>query len=597
VNQGNKIRQEKGVLAMKNESLKGEVMKNCMNVVRDTSLSPEARAEFLFTSAGELGFHPTAVVTNVLRRLDKLEAAEKEVASLRAKVAEAEAKKPGPLQPEIFLQEIDGGPGRSAVVLSQGGPVVCAVAEDIAGLVRGNYVLIDRASGQVVRRDGAIVPTGEIARLEKVPAAADGLAVLNLRDQRCTAYVSEAAWRSGELRPGRECVFDPARHIVHAVLPEELDGSDILMPAAELSRFTLESLGAPHPVIWRILRIIKCAVDHPDWEKRLRARDRRSFLFWGPTGTGKTATIKVICNLVADWIEELTGVREPLLATVDASTFYSPYLGVSEERINLWFRKLGAVARREVVTRDGRRVRPGVICLLEEVENLVRQRGEHGGSSHLFDRLLALILMRMDSISRELDVPCIFIATTNRKDLLDAAGRRRFGEREVRFSNLSAGAALAVLEKKVPADMEIDVAPGADRAAARSALIASVLHFLSGDGEEQAIAEATLRDSRRVPILKRQLVTGSMLESAVSRAVDAALDASAERGELVGISPGSIIEALDDQFQAIATSLRAHNVLDYAPDVFDEEGQVASVRPLRRHRRRPAAAFVHQAAG
>ena len=58
--------------------------------------------------------------------------------------------------------------------------------------------------------------------------------------------------------------------------------------------------------------MVKRQLLHPEWAGVMRARSRHSWLFWGPTGTGKTCTIKVIVNEVAaQQIFVLGEVRQP----------------------------------------------------------------------------------------------------------------------------------------------------------------------------------------------------------------------------------------------------------------------------------------------
>jgi ATP-dependent 26S proteasome regulatory subunit len=573
--------------------MKVDLARNCAAILQDRSLSPKQRAEFLLASAQATGFDALPAIARLIEAADRLAAVEKDLEGLRARVAEVEAQG-NPLQPEVFVRKVEARGAPAALVLSQAGPVVCPAERDLEldGLRAGDSVLVDRGTGRVVARDGAVVPTGEIARLDEAPADRGGLAVVALRDQRSTAHVSDAAWESGRLEAGAEVVYDPQRRFVHSVVGTERREDAILTPASELSGFSLDGLGAPNPVIWRILRIVRSAIEHPEWEGAMQARKRRSFLFWGPSGTGKTATIKTIVNLVADWFEEVTGLREPRLAFCDASTFLSSYVGETEQRIVKWLDRLSRVARRPVVARDGRTFVPVTFAVLEEADGLLRNRGEPDGSGHLFDRFLSLFLNKLDDATRSLDAPIVFIATSNRKDLLDPAARRRFSEREIMFSTLSAPAALSVLEKKVREGMPINASRGEDQAAARASLIRLALHYLYGEGDDQALVECTLRDMKRVTVLRRDLVTGALIEAAMSRAIDESLDAAVEEGRLLGLDSATLIRALAEQFAALATSITPGNIREYAPHVLGGDALVATVRPAGPRGRLPRATFA-----
>ena len=54
----------------------------------------------------------------------------------------------------------------------------------------------------------------------------------------------------------------------------------------------------------------------------------------------------------------------------------------------------------------------GVKLVLEECESLFRSRGEYGGSSHLFDRPLALLLSELSSVGSEMDMPITTLASS-----------------------------------------------------------------------------------------------------------------------------------------------------------------------------------------
>jgi ATP-dependent 26S proteasome regulatory subunit len=556
-----------------------DVAKNCTAVLTDRSLSPRQRAEFLLASSRAAGFDPVPPVARLIESADR--AADTEAAG-------------NPLQPEVFLRRVEARGAPAALLLSQAGAMVCPVERDLdlEGLRAGHSVLVDRGTGRVVARDGAALPTGEIARLEEAPADRDGLAIVLCRDQRSTAHFSEAAWESGRLEAGVEVVYDPHRRFIHGVVDGDRREDAILTPIQELSGFSLDRLGAPNPVIWKILRIVRSTIEHPEWEQAMDARRRRSFLFWGPSGAGKTATIKTTVNLAADWVEEVTGRREPRVAFADASTFLDPYVGSTERRIVSWMDNLSRVARRPVEARDGRSFVPVTFAVLEEVDALLRHRGEPDGSGHLFDRFLSLILNRMDDATKRLDAPIIFIATSNRKDLLDPAARRRFAEREIMFSTLPAPAALSVLEKKVRPGMPIAAPRGEDPPAARASLIRSALHYLYGDGDDQALVECTLRDTRRITVSRRDVVTGGLIEAAVSRAIDESLDVAAGEGRLLGLDAGALIRALAEQFDALATGITSRNVHEYAPHLVGDDALVATVRPARPPGRLPRAVFA-----
>ena len=87
---------------------------------------------------------------------------------------------------------------------------------------------------------------------------------------------------------------------------------------------------------------------------------------------------------------------------------------------------------------------------VEECDALLRTRGDQTGSGHLFDRPLALFLQKIESLEAALKCPILWVATSNRPDLVDPASLRRIGMRTVTFGTLTAAEAAVVLAKKLP---------------------------------------------------------------------------------------------------------------------------------------------------
>jgi len=319
----------------------------------------------------------------------------------------------------------------------------------------------------------------------------------------------------------------------------------------------------------------------------MRVRQRMSYLFVGPTGTGKTFLLKILARELTDYIENLTGQRVSRLVMCDASSFYSPWFGQTEENINKWFEKLQKLGADVLYTKDGDEVRVPLLVVLEEAEALLRGRGEMGGSGHLFDRPLAQILQKLDALTDELNVPLLFCSTTNRPDLVDPAARRRLGISQVTFGMLTTGQAASVLAKKIPADLPVRGKTN------RQAVITQVLSYLYGNDPAQDLVEVRLVNGERRTLHRRDLVTPATLEMAVSSAIDHSIRESAEAGELLGLDAEGIIRALQGHYATLATTLRPHNLREHYPEWFTEDSlRVEDVRPLVRRTRRPLSVTV-----
>ena len=69
--------------------------------------------------------------------------------------------------------------------------------------------------------------------------------------------------------------------------------------------------------------------------------------------------------------------------------------------------------------------------------------------------------------------------------------------------------------------------------------------------------------------------------------LDESLDRSEERGELLGLDAATLVEALKDQYDNLATSLDRHNVQEFLPELFEslEQPHIVQVQRLRSHHR------------
>ena len=156
---------------------------------------------------------------------------------------------------------------------------------------------------------------------------------------------------------------------------------------------------------------------------------RRSILFTGPSGTGKSATAEAIAGELG-WP----------LAHVQLATVVSSYLGETAKNLEQIFSFLNGGSW---------------VLLFDEFDMLARDRNERGDHGEL-KRVVSALLQLIETTTTD----SLIIATTNHANLLDSALWRRFDE-VVAFDLPSAKERAAVLAMKLSGtakDIDIDEA-------------------------------------------------------------------------------------------------------------------------------------------
>ena len=128
----------------------------------------------------------------------------------------------------------------------------------------------------------------------------------------------------------------------------------------------------------------------------------------------------------------------------------------------------------------------------------------------------------------------------------------------------------SVLLKKIPLDMPMSPHGQPDEPA-RAALVAQALDYLFGPQPKQEVAEVTLLNGQRQPVLRQDMVTPALLEEAVSAGIDAALRKSMQQGRLVGLDADDVVQFLHHYFAELAPTLHPHNIAEYCPRLFQKQ--------------------------
>jgi hypothetical protein len=549
-----------------------------LKTMHDTKLPAADRGDALIFNVCEQGIDYRPTVHQLISEAD----------TGRKLKEKADAEGKSALMSERYLGESKQPNGHSFAMVThgQGSVYLPAAPEKLKQYRVGDAVLIDRKQERIVGLDGHVPMAGDIVPVDSLPPDMPGHVIVVHQDRRQLARLHHSLLERPELcQPGREVVYDPMTQFALAGIETGSNGEELLVDPSSIANVRRSDVGAPKPVVDAILSRARQYIEHPDWVERMQSRLRCSYMFVGATGGGKSYHLKLIANGIHDLVEQYTGERTSRLVIVDASDFWDPLFGATERRIARWVEKIQKLGERRLRERDGRDLQIPLIIAVEECEGLLRNRGESQGSGHLFDRPVSLLLQKTESLESALQVPIIWIMTSNRPDLVDPAARRRMGMRQVVFGSLRASEAVAVLKTKLPESMPIYGAHGTDEDR-RAALVRAVISYLYGPEPNQAIVEVRLGNSDRRPLNRADVVTPAVIEEAVSEAVDRSLTKSDRAGRLLGLDAADVIGFLDRHFVGLARTLRPHNIAEYATDWYERDRpMITEVVPLADRRR------------
>ncbi|MFV2067665.1 MAG: ATP-binding protein, partial [Pirellulales bacterium] len=561
----------------------------------DSSKPAGVRGKTLFDYVVGSIHDPAELIETFTRLLDNAgktnvaEEAAKAKAAYEQKLAELDL---GAVRPATFIGQapplMPGGSQRVHVVTPDGQERFPILTPNVAmeDLSPATTVFLDEKGLAVLGTSNAQPRVGEQATfLRRLPDSRE--IEVSCREDKLMVYAADSVLQlcdNGELSHGDRVLFCPRRLVAFAKIPAEenfqhrfVDRSKI--PDVVASR----DIGRPHWVLQWMIRRTRIMMFRDDLLQRFDLRPRCTVLLTGPTGTGKTLTIRAFMNEFYKLVVERTG-RDDLgsrVVRIKASDLLSEWYGRTEKNIDEVMDNIQSLAAEEIETTDGQRIELPVIVILEEAEGLARRRGEHDGSVH--DRTMGTLLQRLDDPTDDLGkLPLIIITTSNRPDLFDSAMWRRLAGIRAHFKRLDRQGVAAVLGKKLKPDYPFASHSGHSGTTPhqlRSDAIDQVVSWMfSPNGEDQGQIEVTMRDAQKLIKYRRDFCTGSVVETAVANEIDRVVFAAEESDNGAGLTANGIIDSLRDVVDGLADNLTAHNVTDYID--LPEHASVASVRRL-----------------
>src|SRR5262249_33641167 len=124
---------------------------------------------------------------------------------------------------------------------------------------------------------------------------------VSIRDEPIVLHAAQAvldAVEGGELTRGNRVLICPNRPFAFAVVPADADRKHRFVDKSKIPDVIVgRDIGSPHWCLGWLARRTQLLLFRPDILERYDVRPRISLLMTGPSGTGKTLTIKAFLNL------------------------------------------------------------------------------------------------------------------------------------------------------------------------------------------------------------------------------------------------------------------------------------------------------------
>lgn len=574
--------------------LTGGVPKSLISTLLAAKKSPDECASMLLHVCMEQMADPVTLHT-LFAELFKNLKNQTTMAEAEAKKAEFEEAleelKSGPVRPATFVEEVtigtpDGKP-RAEIVTADGNQRYPALAPDVKlkDLRRGETVYLDAEGRVVLGRTGVVPQTGQEAQFQRRLPGSRFVELRHREEQfvvRASQQVLDAV-EGEDIKRGDSVTFCSRREFAFTVVPADEDRSHRFIRQESVPNvIASRDIGKPHWSLNWLLKRTNILLNRKDLLERFDLRPRVGLLMAGPSGTGKTLTIRAFLHDFNEMLVKRTG-RDDVgtrVIRVKTSDLLSPWFGESDIKIDRLFTDVYELGSTEVETANGERLILPIALILEECESIGRQRSEGEGNA-VYDRVIGTLLQRLDDPTDDLGkLPLITIATSNRPDILDIAMYRRLANVVARFPRLDGEAFFAVLSKKIKPTYPIVSNNGHPKDALRKALLDEVFSAFYSPNTEEPLIEVTLRDGAKLNKSTRHFFTGAIVEQGVSEAIDRTAFAAAEsEDDGVGLSADLLVEALSRQVDNLVENLTPHNVAEYCD--LPDAARVADVRRLR----------------
>ena len=558
-----------------------------LKMLTDKTVPVEHRVEVLRMMISEGSDSATELLGTIvsLASSDESTVLKKKTAKLQEMLEAIEA---GPFRTGRFVRMIkqNGSVPRALVTLHDGSSAAAPVPD--SGLMRqlrcGDGVLLDAQGRAVLHREPTLPETGETAILERRLSEHQLLVTMSHDERRVLHASAKLADKleDKEVEPGATILVNGRQSFAF----DAIAADDELSHYRYLDRSRTPEhveMASPPAYIADLVQHAEMAMREPERLARWKQPMSRFVLLQGVTGSGKSLSIDLLRQRVAEVTADVHGIPTddvpPFVFRIRPSEIYDKWLGASDRNLQRVFDEVEQMASRPIKTPGGVTIeRRPIIGIIEEFEGIARSRG--GQNDPIYDRILVTLLQSLDPGRSALANRLVFwVCTTNLPQIVDSAAMRRVAEHIEPFSHLSRTAFTQVLGEKLDT---IPFAPSdkvVDQEELRRRLISEVANWLyCPNGDDPGQVELVYANSEPETKYRRDFLTGAVVARSVKKATGRLCAEEYNQSAEVGLTTERLMDALDQQVGAMAAQLSAQNVASILR--IKEGGHVSDVRRI-----------------
>lgn len=480
-----------------------------------------------------------------------------------------------PFFPAIYLANANTPQVQGALVQTGEERRVVQMADGLASdqLMPGDEVFLNHERNFVVAKSQtANFLTGEVATYSR--STEDGRLVLKFRDEEVVVLAKASLLEAG-LKAGDGVRFSPPMGLALEKI-DPANGQEYFLESTPSQTFN--DLGGLDREIAQLQRQLMLHVFQADMASRYKVPQKKSALFAGPPGNGKT----MIARATANWLATLSRSGRSRFICVKPGSLQSMWYGSTEKNYRAVFQiaREAAAAERETP----------VVMFFDEVDSMGSQRGE--SINHVDDRTMGAFLAELDGLESRGNI--VVLSATNRYQSVDPALLRpgRLGDLVLQFSQPRAKAARAILERHLPSDVPY-ASNGHGSEIAREELLDRAVAQLFAQTSDTELLRLTLRDGKNVAVRAADLISGAHLAAIAQATLERACVREAEGGP-AGVSVSDVSAAIADFFETAPRAITPRNASDYLHDL-PQDNDVVRVDPVERKVKSPHCYIVEAA--